>query len=331
MRDKSGFGAETILTAGGAATSLAAAYANYLFANSIGIDVSSFMYWFVLPVGAGIVGAVAASGYYITSLWTQRPATPLLAVNMVLVGLSTYALIQYLTYHALKFADGMPIADQVPFWLYYRFKIEHTSLQLVRGGASTGELGPMGYLYEGARIVGFLLGGWVVYLYLKDKPYCESCKRYFGPRQILLGDTPAPAEVDSFAQTLWFDVSGLADQYRAVIGERGSKAFKVTITACVTCDRKQVRFIAVPKENEEVFAIYNFQGNSPFRDKIETPATPVTAPEEPLNTTTQPHHAASLLTFGCWACKSPIEIRPDERGQTVQCPKCGKKQASPQP
>jgi hypothetical protein len=103
MRHISRFGAETALTIGGAATSLVAAYANYLLADSAGIDVSSWMYWFVLPAGAGIVGAVAASGYYITSLWTQCPATPLLAMNMVLIGLSTYALIQYLTYHALKF------------------------------------------------------------------------------------------------------------------------------------------------------------------------------------------------------------------------------------
>jgi hypothetical protein len=46
----------------------------------------------------------------------------------------------------------------------------------VRGGRSTGELGGLGYLYEFARVIGFLLGGAVVYLDLKDKPHCESCK-----------------------------------------------------------------------------------------------------------------------------------------------------------
>jgi hypothetical protein len=35
---------------------------------------------------------------------------------------------------------------------------------------------------------------------------------------------------------------------------------------CRTCDSKQLRFIARPRENEEVFGIYNFRGNSPFKD-----------------------------------------------------------------
>src|SRR5262249_21043912 len=142
----------------------------------------------------------------------------------------------------------------------------------------TGGLGPIGYLYESVRIIGFLLGVFLVYRHLKGKPYCESCKRYFGPMQ-LLAATPDPAEVDSFANSLWFDVSTLAAQYRAVIGERDSKMFRVVMAACKTCDLKQIRFMAGPRgggedlilfffpmELVEVFSVYNFRGLGPFRE-----------------------------------------------------------------
>ncbi len=155
---RSSFGSEFIIAIAGLATGLLAAVANFLIAVYTDVDISSFMYWFMLPLGALMVGAVAASGYYYGSLLTQRPPTPRLALNMVVIGLSTYAFMQYLNYHALTFDDGTPLADVIPFSLYYRVKIEHTSMQLLRFHTSTGELGELGYVYEVLRIIGFLLG-----------------------------------------------------------------------------------------------------------------------------------------------------------------------------
>lgn len=277
MRERFRFGAETTLTFGGIVTSSLAALANFLIARYADIDVSSWMYWFILPVGAGLVGAAAASGYYLASLWTQRPATPILAINMVAISLSTYALIQYLNYYALSFPDGTPISDRVPFWTYYQVSIKTTNLSRIGGGTITGELGGLGYLYEALRIVGFLFGGFVVYFYLKDKPYCDECNRYFGPRRLLL-ETRDPAEVDSFAQRLSFDISNLATQYQQVVGARAHNGFKVFTAPCSTCDLKQLTFAVVRggnevtfavfrRGNEDPFAVYRFRGASPFRDE----------------------------------------------------------------
>jgi hypothetical protein len=343
MKDRFGLGAETTLTLGGFATSSLAALGNFLIARHAGIDVSSWMYWFVLPAGAGLVGAAAASGYYLASLWTQRPATPILAVNMLAVGLSTYALIQYLSYHALTFPDGTAVSDQVPFWTYYRFSIETTNLRMMRGGGTTGELGALGYGYEALRVVGFLLGGFVVYLYLKDKPYCDTCKRYFGKRRLLL-ETPVPAEVDSFAQTLWFDVSDLAEQYQRVIGTTAHNGFRVFMAPCSSCDLKHLTFAVARKEREDAFAVYRFRGASPFKEQADAPtvndkhapagATPATrdtsasgdatgSTSTPLGTRPRP------TSIQCWSCKGPIEVTEQNRGRKVRCSKCGTTQSLP--
>jgi len=52
MEKRGNFGAELILTAGGAATTWLPRFGNYLIAESMGIRCVFVMYWFVLPVGA---------------------------------------------------------------------------------------------------------------------------------------------------------------------------------------------------------------------------------------------------------------------------------------
>jgi hypothetical protein len=46
---------------------------------------------------------------------------------------------------------------------------------------------------------------------------------------------------------------------------------------------------------------------------------------------TLPQDLGGSRTFTCWACRSPIVVPPEEHGQIAGCPKCGKKQVSPQP
>ena len=158
-------GTEIVLMIGGIATSGATALIVFLLQVYAEFDLSSLMLWFVIPAGSGICGFAAASGYYLASRLTQRPPSLQLLVNMVLIGLSTYALIQYLNYHTLKLQEGTYVSDIVPFWSYYQIKIESTSLQFryrgVKTGGPTGELGSWGYVYELGRIIGFLVGGLV--------------------------------------------------------------------------------------------------------------------------------------------------------------------------
>ena len=182
-------GTETLLTIGGFLTSAATAVIVFVVAKYGKIDLSSIMIWLVIPVGSIGCGFVAASGYYAASFIANSPPTRQLAVNMVLVGFSTYALMKYLPYWTLVLEDGTPLSDAVPFWTYYQISIESTQLQFhVRGrsaGRPTDELGSLGYAYEAIRFFGFLVGAFFTWRALSDRPYCADCRRYYKKQAIL--------------------------------------------------------------------------------------------------------------------------------------------------
>src|SRR6266849_2872920 len=152
---------EALVIAGGIFTSLATTLSVFLIQRYSGEDVSSYMAWFILPIGSGFCGSAAASGYYIASRYTGLPPTRRLAANMTLIGLSTYGLIHLLS------SDPSPEP-----------------------------LGSLGYGYELLRILGFLAGGFFVWIYLKDVPHCPDCQRYY-KRSELVGTRKAE-DVDEF-------------------------------------------------------------------------------------------------------------------------------------
>lgn len=251
------FKAELIIAAGGLLTGILAAVGNFVFALN-GLDVASFV-----PHGAGAVGLVAASGYYFAAIIARQRPSKRLLLNMLLVGVSTFALTEYLAYQAVT-VEGVRLADVVPFWDYYKVKVEHLQISsLGDGGRPSDELGTLGYGWEAGRVLCFLFGSGLAFIYLQGKAYCESCKRYFGRRRMLL-NTRDGAEVDRFAETLWFDVSDLAARYEQRISKQTHYGFRVWVAGCKTCGLKHLTFAVSQQYVKVPFAIYPYRGESPF-------------------------------------------------------------------
>lgn len=142
-----------------------------------GFAIYSFMLWFILPVGAIFAGFAAASGYYAGSkLFNQKPVGGVL-FNMIAAAFSSYFLVQYLPYYLMEH-DGVRIKEFISFWKYLDITIRSTSLSFIRGNASTGELGALGYGYAALQALGFSAGGFAVFAKLTDNPFCEDCARY---------------------------------------------------------------------------------------------------------------------------------------------------------
>jgi hypothetical protein len=317
---KGRLGPELVITIGGLVTSVFTASLHHWIAATFAIEVSSFMFWFVIPAGALLVGAAAASGYYLTSIWTNAPATRLVAFNMTIIGFSTYALIQYLNYEALRLPDGRLVSDIVDFWTYYFASIESTSLQFrfraVAVGRPTGALGELGYIYELLRIAGFLVGGFAVYGHLRNKAYCPDCKRYFVGKEVLLQTSDA-GQVDEFARGVWFDVSDLATRFKAVIKEQ-AVGFDAVVSRCPKCDVKQLEFAAKNANNDRTpFARYLFRGDSPLpasaSGAVSTAPTEISPPAE----------------VKCWKCRTVLIVNPENAGKTIPCPSCRTQQRMP--
>lgn len=143
-----------------------------------GFAFYSWMFLFVIPVGAVLSGFGAASGYYAGAmLFHQKPAGGVL-LNMIGASISAFFIIHYIPYFMLEI-DGIRIKEAISFWKYLDIDIRNTSLSFLRGSASTGELGGFwGYAYAILQLIGFSVGGFAVFAWLSQNPYCDDCSRY---------------------------------------------------------------------------------------------------------------------------------------------------------
>lgn len=160
---------------------------------------SLFTYSFLgglIPVGALITGAAAASGYAFGGLFFHEKVSRTLLFQMMAIAAATQFTIYFLDYQMLMLEDGRHVSDLVAFNEYLMAVLtkSHYSLK----GHDIGELGAFGYLVGAVQFIGFLAGGMGVYGYLAARPFCQSCNLYLqklGARQVHFSD---PDEANNF-------------------------------------------------------------------------------------------------------------------------------------
>src|SRR5207249_3554387 len=128
-----------------------------------GFAFYTWMFWFVIPAGAGLSGFAGATGYLAGSWFFGHRPTRLLLLNILIASVSTFFLIHYLSYITLQI-EGKRVSDFIPFTQYLDIVIRSTSMEfrVTRAATkvgSTGELGGWGYIYALLQIVGFAVGG----------------------------------------------------------------------------------------------------------------------------------------------------------------------------
>ena len=144
-----------------------------------GFNLFTFSIWFVLPVGAVLIGALAASGYYFGAVFFNIRPTVFLLIQIVIVTLLCNILIFYLEYQSYI---NLPNTNyNLLFSKYLDIRITHARYFIGRIslGFSTGKVGTIGYLISFLHFLGFILGGLICYAVLAVKPYCKKCYRYF--------------------------------------------------------------------------------------------------------------------------------------------------------
>lgn len=181
---KSSSGSTLLTSVCGLATSILTGLILWFVEQKFGFAFYSWTFWFVIPVGAGIAGFAAASGYYLGAwLFGHRPSR-LLLLNILIASVATFFFIHYLSYSTMQI-EGKKVSDYVPFWEYLNIAIRSTSLTFsmhARDVGTTGELGTLGYVIAALQILGFAAGGFCVYAYLATKPFCEKCSRYLSAK-----------------------------------------------------------------------------------------------------------------------------------------------------
>ncbi len=162
-----------------AITCVLVAIANVVIARTIGINFFTMKVWLIIPVGAGIVGMLGASGAILAARYFNIVPTIIDAVFMVVIAAATMILIYYLDYMTLVLDDGRRASDLVDFASYVDLVLTTSHMRVGRGAQiDTGEVGQLGYALAAIEFVGFLVGGAMAFLFIKGMARCGECGSY---------------------------------------------------------------------------------------------------------------------------------------------------------
>ena len=220
--------------------------------------IYSFVYGFVIPIGAFLSGLVAASGYYLGGrLFSYRPGRAMMAVLLAVSG-ANFFLIYWLEYF-YAVVDGVPLHSYMTYPAYLSFMLTHTSLSSGPSDTGATELGVWGYLYGALLVAGFALGGLLVWAIMRAAPYCEACglflkkkgsqTRYFVKREELAACNAAmrfEMEHGHFRQAVHLHAGSGA---RAVNDTTGYQ-LRASVSECKGCGKQWLQLISKQRVNK---------------------------------------------------------------------------------
>lgn len=173
----------------GLATSALTLFGVYLLARYTDEYIMGWYANYVIPAGAFLVGAAAASGYGVVSWFTGVKITRSLLLVILALQICTYFLAEYVEFDSLHLAhaDGTPVG-----FIEHFDKAARSFAWQDRDGKPGEALGAWGYLFRGLEIAGFCLGSLLVPLALMKKPYCQQCQMYMRSRRLALIPASVP-------------------------------------------------------------------------------------------------------------------------------------------
>jgi hypothetical protein len=157
-----------------------------VFAADRYADDFHIMGWYanyVLPIGAFLVGLVAASGYGVASWLSGTKITRGLLWTIVALQILAYFGAQYIEFRGLK----IPIS----FFEYYDFTARSFAWKQ-HDGTPGQPLGMWGYCFRLLEVAGFVFGGLVVPLAMLKAPYCPACQLYMKTKQLTVFPASVP-------------------------------------------------------------------------------------------------------------------------------------------
>ena len=161
-----------------AITCVLVAVANVIVARVVGINIFTWKAWLVIPIGAGFVGMLGASGAILAARYFNIVPTLLDAVFMVAIAAATMLLIYYLDYATLVLDDGRKASDLIDFTSFVDLVLTKSHMRIGRMAHDIGEVGQMGYVVALIEFIGFLVGGAATFLFIKGLPRCRDCGSY---------------------------------------------------------------------------------------------------------------------------------------------------------
>lgn len=157
-----------LVNAVGALTTLGALGVAYALAKH-DFNIMGFYGYYIIPAGAMLVGALAASGYAIAGFFTGLKMNRRLIWGVVIQLAIAYLIAQY-----EMFRSFVPEDSSFGFWQWF----DATTRAFTFSKTGGGQFGVFGYVMRALELGGFVFGGWLIPLALQAKPYCDPCRSY---------------------------------------------------------------------------------------------------------------------------------------------------------
>lgn len=224
------FGDEIVIGAGIMTTIVALGLVYGINSASEDINLMGYYFWFIVPIGAIIVGLIAGSGYGIASWFSGLKISGILLGIVFTLLVGGYFVAQYLEFRSLgplELEDGTVLG----FWTYFDI-VTQSQGYAVDGKTVAETLGLWGYGLRLLEVAGFSGGGLIIPLVMMKKPYCDECRRYMRTKDLRLlpasvGDKkPKKKKVEELAaweesmQVAWDEGHQAAEDLMAA-GEKG--------------------------------------------------------------------------------------------------------------
>jgi len=145
--------------------------------NKTGFELMQFYLWYIVPVGAIVVGLACGSGYAIGSKLANVRVSKVFLLVVFVLALGTYVGAQYLTYVQLLKEYNVSRAD-VSFVRYFQILSENMTYKEIEADAKAIELGKWGYGLQALVAVGFAFGAMIPVLIVRQFSYCPACQMY---------------------------------------------------------------------------------------------------------------------------------------------------------
>lgn len=141
-----------------------------------GFNLFTLTLWRVLPAGAILTGAAAASGIHLGGrLFETRPAWLLHAIAGATLAM---AAVYYDEYSALVLENGFRVADHIGFLNYLDVRLTTSYLRSGPAEAEAADPGVFGYGLALLQFLGFILGSLGTSVFARKRPACPLCSHH---------------------------------------------------------------------------------------------------------------------------------------------------------
>lgn len=254
-----------------------------IFNHLTGFELHSFTFFFIIPIGALLVGAAAASGLFLGLLKDNKPVTKQHYILGLILGVVAFYGIYYVDYKTTYVTENKEISytfegDPISYYEIDGEQITFSKfLKLSNGGSQfyfrgrpigeevdPGETANSFFFY--LNVVAAALAGAVVGLTIVgDKKYCQKCKKYNKEKELF------KFEVEKYEEVVNKLVNSIEkpSALKEIISTYGMKkdakvtAFaQVDLDYCPTCDDAKMHIKVLKLDGD------NFQEVGKFRQTI---------------------------------------------------------------